>query len=220
MKKPTFSLSSLSHKYVMALAGLFLMLFLVTHLSTNLLMLKSREAFDQAVAFLSGNPAIKIMEYVLFAGFLIHMALGIVIQWHNQRSRPVKYKISPRSDTSAFSRFMFHTGVIILIFLVIHLINFFFIKLGWVPLPEDAANRLDFYPVAERLFQNPWYSALYIISFIFLGFHLKHGFQSAFQSLGLNHNRYFPAIQFFGTLYSILIPLGFAVIPVYFLFFV
>jgi succinate dehydrogenase / fumarate reductase cytochrome b subunit len=218
MKKSVFSLSSLGHKYVMALAGMFLMLFLLFHLATNLLMLIGKDAFDGAVAFLTDNPGVKIMEYVLFAGFLIHILLGVIIWWHNRRSRPVKYHVALKTETAAFSRFMIHTGVVIFIFLVIHLINFYFVKLGLVPLPAAAADRHDFFPMAVALFQNPWYSALYILCFVFLGFHLNHAFQSAFQSLGLNHNRYFPAIKVIGTIYALVIFAGFSMIPLYFLF--
>jgi succinate dehydrogenase / fumarate reductase, cytochrome b subunit len=218
MKKSFLSLSSLSHKYVMALAGLFLMLFLVFHLATNLLMLVGRDAFRQAVDFLTANPLIKVMEYVLFAGFLIHIVLGVIIWVHNTRSRPVKYSVPLKTETAAFSRFMIHTGVIIFIFLVIHLINFYFVKLGLTPVPEVAADSHDFFAMAVEKFQNPWYSGFYILSFVFLGFHLYHAFQSAFQSLGLNHNKYFPAIKVIGAIYSIVIFVGFSIIPLYFLF--
>ncbi len=218
MKKSVLSLSSLSHKYVMALAGLFLMLFLVFHLATNLLMLVGREAFEGAVQFLTVNPLVKAMEYVLFAGFLIHIILGVLIWVHNTRSRPVKYHVPLKTETAAFSRFMIHTGVIIFIFLVIHLINFYFVKLGLTPVPEGAADSHDFFSMAVIKFKNPWYSGFYILSFVFLGFHLYHAFQSAFQSLGLNHDKYFPAIKVIGAIYSIIIFIGFSSIPVYFLF--
>ncbi|MFO7978982.1 MAG: succinate dehydrogenase cytochrome b subunit [Bacteroidales bacterium] len=219
MKKPLFPFSSLSHKYIMALAGAFLMLFLITHLATNILLLSGREAFDAAVAFLLANPIIKAMEYVLFAGFLIHIFLGVLLEIYNYRSRPRKYKISPKTQTFSFSRYMFHTGVIIFIFLIIHLVNFFFIKLGWVPVPDHAEGPLDFYNMAVALFTNPWYSVIYLVSFVFLGFHLYHAFQSAFQSLGLNHPMYTPAVKAFGLVYSVFISLGFSSIPIFFLFF-
>lgn len=220
MKKSVFSLSSLSHKYVMAMAGIFLMLFLISHLLTNLLMLMGDggKAFDSAVEFLSSNPFIKITEYVLFAGFIIHILLGVVIWIRNQKARPVGYHVALKSETSAFSKFMFHTGVIIFVFLIIHLSNFFFVKLGLVPVPDFADGSHDFYAMAVVLFKNHWYSLIYIISFVFLGFHLKHAFQSAFQSLGLSHSKYTPAIKVIGTIYALIISIGFAIIPLYFLF--
>jgi succinate dehydrogenase / fumarate reductase, cytochrome b subunit len=204
----------------MAMAGIFLMLFLCTHLLTNLLMLMGDggEAFDNAVQFLSNNPLVKITEYVLFAGFIIHIFFGVIIWVRNQRARPVGYHVSLKTETSAFSKFMFHTGVIIFVFLVIHLANFFFVRLGLVPVPDFARDGHDFYAMAVVLFKNYWYSGIYLISFVFLGFHLKHAFQSAFQSLGLNHNKYTPAIKVVGTIYALIISLGFASIPIYFLF--
>lgn len=219
MNKPIFRVSSLSQKYFTALAGAFLMLFLVTHLATNILLLSGREMFDQAVQFLLANPIIKAMEYVLFAGFIIHIFLGITLAWHNNRARPVSYKVTTKSETFAFSRYMFHTGVIIFIFLIIHLVNFFFVKVGLVPVPDHAESNLDFYSMAVASFTNPVYSGIYLVSFVFLGFHLYHAFQSAFQSLGINHPLYTPAIKAIGLVYSLVISLGFSSIPVYFLFF-
>lgn len=220
MKSPNLKLSSLSHKYIVSLAGLFLMLFLCFHLFTNLLMLKGDgESFRKAVEFLTANPLIKIMEYVLFAGFIIHILFGVIVWINNNRARPVKYLVAQSSETSYFSKFMIHTGLIILAFLIIHLNSFFFIKLGLAPLPDSVADRHDFFSMAVVKFQNPLYSLVYLVSFVFLGFHLNHAFQSAFQTLGLNHNKYFSAIKVIGTLYALTISIGFGIIPVYFLFF-
>jgi succinate dehydrogenase / fumarate reductase, cytochrome b subunit len=219
MSKRIFTMSSLSQKYIMAIAGAFLMLFLITHLATNILMLSGRERFDEAVYFLLSNPIIKLAEYVLFAGFLIHIILGVIIAWFNKRARPVSYHVSPKSETFAFSKYMFHTGVIIFIFLVIHLVNFFFVKLGWVAVPDYAESNLDFYSMAVASFTTPLYSGIYLLSFVFLGFHLYHAFQSAFQTFGANHPKYTPMIKVFGLVYTLVITLGFASIPVYFLFF-
>lgn len=196
------------------------MLFLCTHLATNLLMLTGDSlAFDRAVEFLSTNPLIKVVEYVLFAAFITHILFGVIVWISNNRARPVKYYVAQGSDTSYFSKFMIHTGLIIFVFLVIHLVNFFFVKLGLVPVPEQAQGSHDFYSMAVVLFQDPLYSIIYLVSFIFLGFHLKHAFQSAFQTLGLNHNKYFPAIKVIGTIYALVISIGFSIIPIYFLFF-
>ena len=220
MKRSTLKLSSLSHKTILALAGVFLMLFLCTHLLTNLLMLTGdSQAFNAAVEFLSTNPVIKVVEYVLFAGFLIHILFGVIVWVNNSRARPVKYYVAQDSETSYFSKFMIHTGLIIFVFLVIHLVNFYFIRLGLVEVPEYAKDSHDFYSMAEVLFKDPLYVIIYLVSFLFLGFHLKHAFQSAFQTMGLNHDKYFPAIKVIGTIYALVISIGFSIIPVYFLFF-
>ncbi len=205
----------------MALAGIFLMLFLVVHLTINLLMIvgDDGELFGEAVQFMITNPFIKIMEYVLFGGFLIHILLGVILEIYNYRARPIKYAKSLKTEKSRFSKYMIHTGVIIFIFLFIHFLNFFFVKVGFVPVPEYADSPHDFFPMAVVVFQNPLYSAIYLVALVFLGFHLKHAFQSAFQSLGLNHEKYTPAIKVIGTIYSIVIAVGFALIPIYFLFF-
>jgi succinate dehydrogenase / fumarate reductase, cytochrome b subunit len=220
MSHSTFTFASISKKVITALAGLFLITFLAVHLFTNLLMLlpDNGETFRQAVHFLATNPVIKIMEIVLFAGFIIHIVLGFVIAINNWVARPVGYKVAQKSYTYFMSKYMFHTGVIIFVFLLIHLWSFYAIKIGLAPQPDIMEDKHDFYPLAIQLFQQPLFSAFYLISFIFLGFHLSHALQSAFQTLGLNHSRYTPTVKVISTLYAIIISAGFAVIPIYFLF--
>lgn len=214
-------ITTVSQKYIMALAGIFLMLFLVIHLTINLLMIVGDEGklFDKAVNFMITNPLIKIVEYVLFGGFLIHILIGVILEVINYRARPIKYSRSLKTEKSMFSKFMIHTGVIIFIFLFIHMFHFFYVKTGWVSLPGVADSKHDFFPMAVEIFKNPLNSGIYLVSFVFLGFHLKHAFQSAFQTLGLNHNKYTPVIKIIGTLYAIAIAVGFAIIPIYFYFF-
>ncbi len=211
--------SSITKKVVMAFAGLFLITFLVVHLAINLLLLRGDggEYYKVAVIFMTTNPLIKIMEVFLFGGFLIHIILGVIIQIYNWMARPVRYRIEGYSHTSFFSKYMIHTGAIILTFLIIHFSNFYFVKLGWVQ-PPAGLEREDFYQMANLLFSSRFYCILYMVLMVFLAFHLNHAFQSAFQTLGLNHNKYTPFIKFVGTLYSILVPLGFALIPAYYLF--
>lgn len=212
--------SSITKKIILALAGLFLITFLVIHLAINLLLLKDDggAAYSVAVHFMTTNPLIKIMEIFLFGGFILHIVLGIIIQIYNWMARPVRYKVEGFSHTSFFSKYMIHTGAIIFVFLLVHFINFYFVKLGWVD-PPAGMEREDFYNMAKLLFSNSFYAILYIILMVFLAFHLNHAFQSAFQTLGINHNKYTPFIKAVGTIYSIVVPLGFAIIPAYFLFF-
>ncbi|MCK4570301.1 MAG: succinate dehydrogenase cytochrome b subunit [Bacteroidales bacterium] len=216
--------SSLTKKFIMAIAGLFLAVFLMVHLGINLFILPITgnhvEIFDLAVHFMTSNPLIKAFEIVLFGGFLIHIIFGLILQIQNWLARPKRYKIEGFSHTSFFSKYMIHTAIIILIFLVIHFINFYFVKLGFTEAPEGpmtVANDHDFYHMTINLFSNAWYSIIYIVLLIILGFHLNHAFQSAFQSLGLSHSKYTPFIKAVGTIYSIVIPLGFITIPMYFL---
>ena len=216
--------SSLTKKFIMAIAGLFLAVFLMVHLGINLFILPLTEnhveIFEKAVHFMSSNPLIKVFEIVLFGGFLIHIIFGLILQIQNWIARPKRYKIEGFSHTSFFSKYMIHTAIIILIFLVIHFINFYFVKLGFTEAPQgpnEVANNHDFYNMAVNLFSTTWYAILYIGLIIILGFHLNHAIQSAFQSLGLNHSKYTPFIKMVGTLYSIIVPLGFIIIPLYFL---
>ena len=201
--------SAISKKFVMALAGLFLLIFLPVHLSINFLLLKDDPAqFNNAAHFMATFPLIKIVELLLFLTILIHITYGVLLQIQNWFSRPVRYAVSNKSDTSAFSRFMIWTGGAILVFLVIHFFNFYFIKLGIVE--GDPEN---FYSVAYQLFKLPGYVIFYLVCFILLGFHLFHALQSAFQTLGLNNDFWMPVIKALSLVYSILLPLGFAIIP-------
>jgi succinate dehydrogenase / fumarate reductase cytochrome b subunit len=215
-----FFCTSIGKKLLMSLAGLFLCTFLVVHLGINLLLLKSDggEAFKAAVEFM-GSPVIKVMEVVLFGGFLIHIIWGVILQVQNWIARPGGYAVKNSSQLSFFSKYMIHTGAIIFAFLILHFINFYFVKLGIVAVPEGAEGKHDFYNMAIMLFKQPVYSIIYIGFMFFLSFHLMHAFQSAFQTLGINHKKYTPIIKALGVLYAIIIPLGFAIIPVYFLFF-
>lgn len=216
--------SSLTKKFIMAFAGAFLMVFMVVHLGINLFIIpitdNHQDVFREAVYFMINNPLVKIMEIFLFGGFILHIILGLILQIQNWMARPLRYKKEGWSHTSVFSKFMIHTGIVIGIFLVIHMMNFYFVKLGITSPPEGVARVVDdhdFYSMAYNLFSNNTYSIIYIVLFVFLGFHLNHAFQSAFQSFGLDHSKYTPFIKAFGDLYSILIPLGFSMIPLYFL---
>jgi succinate dehydrogenase / fumarate reductase cytochrome b subunit len=209
----------------MALLGIFLMIFLVVHLSINLCLLRDDGGrwFMDAAHFMGTNYVVKVFEIVLFAGFILHIILGIILQVKNWMSRPVRYAVTNKTVTPFLSKYMIYTGGIIVIFLIIHFFNFYFIKLGWVgdpaTTPYTPEGEPNFYKIARQLFEIPLYSVLYILLFLVLAFHLWHAFQSAFQTLGLNHKTYSPCIENFGKAYSILIPLGFIIIPVYFLIF-
>lgn len=202
--------SSITKKFVMALAGLFLLTFLPVHLAINLMLLKSVPGpFNAAAHFMATFPLIKIMEVVLFSAILIHISWGIFLQIQNWFARPVGYSHSNKSETSFFSRFMIWTGAIILTFLILHWFNFYFIKLGFV-----KGNAEDFYSVAHSLFKIPAYDIIYLTCFALLGFHLFHAFYSAFQTLGLNHRLWNPIVRPIALIYAVLIPAGFASIPI------
>jgi len=192
----------------MALAGLFLLLFLPVHLVINLMLLKSDpEPFNRAAHFMATFPVIKIVEVVLLLAIITHITWGILLQIQNWFARPVGYAGGNKSETSFFSRFMIWTGASVLTFLVLHFSNFYFIKLGFVP-----GNPEDFYSTAHSLFKIPAYNYIYLACFALLGLHLFHAFSSAFQTLGLNHRIWTPVVNVFAWVFAIVIPAGFAFI--------
>jgi succinate dehydrogenase / fumarate reductase, cytochrome b subunit len=208
MNKVLFS--SISKKFVMALAGLFLLTFLPVHLIINLMLLKSNpEPFNEAAHFMATFPLVKIMEIVLLGTIIIHITWGILLQVQNWLARPVGYVSGNKSETSFFSRFMIWTGATVLTFLVLHFFNFYFVKLGLVP-----GNPEDFYTRAHELFKIPAYNYIYLVCFSLLGFHLFHAFSSAFQTLGLNHRIWTPVVKVIALIYAIIIPAGFAFISI------
>jgi succinate dehydrogenase / fumarate reductase cytochrome b subunit len=202
--------SSISKKFVMALAGMFLLIFLPVHFIINLMLLKSNpDPFNKAAHFMATFPLIKIVEIVLMAAILIHIIYGVFIQIQNWLARPVGYAGGQKSKTSSLSRFMIWTGASVFTFIMLHFFNFYFIKLGLVP--GDPEN---FYSVAHNLFKIPAYNYIYLTCFLLLGFHLHHAFSSAFQTLGLNHRIWTPLVKVVAWIYAIIIPAGFAFISI------
>jgi succinate dehydrogenase / fumarate reductase cytochrome b subunit len=202
--------SSISKKFVMAMAGMFLLTFLPVHLIINFFLLKDDPApFNNAAHFMATFPVIKIIEIVLLCTILVHITWGIMLQIQNWFARPVGYAGGRKSETSFFSKFMIWTGSSIFIFLILHFFNFYFIKLGLV-----EGDPEDFYSVAHDLFKIPVYNYIYLTCFALLGFHLFHAFSSAFQTLGLNHRIWTPVIKVVALVYSIAIPLSFAFISI------
>jgi succinate dehydrogenase / fumarate reductase cytochrome b subunit len=161
------------------------------------------------------NPLIQAMQWVLFGGFIIHILVGTVLQIQNWMARPTRYKVEGYSHTSFFSKFMIHTGAIILAFLVLHLINFFFrAKFGEMPeIMIGDKQYEDMGLLVIEKFKSLPYVLMYIFWLLFLGFHLDHAFHSALQSLGLNHNKYTPAAFGLSRALAILIAGGFILIP-------
>jgi succinate dehydrogenase / fumarate reductase cytochrome b subunit len=215
--------SSIGRKLLMSLAGLFLLSFLVVHLGINLLVLQdNRDNFNVAAHFMGTNPVIKVFEIVLFGGIFIHILVGLFLYLLNKKARPVGYKKENHSQTSFFSKYMMHSAMIILAFMVIHMFDFYFKAKFTDVVPDTIINGKHYHDLGVLVlekFKMPLFVWGYIISMVFLAFHLHHGFQSAFQTLGINHKTYTPAIKAFGVGYAILVPLGFAIIPIVIYFF-
>lgn len=207
---------TIGRKLIMSLSGLFLISFLIVHLLGNFALMKSEgTAFNDYANFMKTNPVIKVAEYILFFGFIIHIVYSIVLTVQNKKARQTGYAYNkPSANSTWFSRNMGLTGSIIFIFLVIHLKTLFIPhKTGWI-----APKAETLYDEAIIAFSSPLYVAFYVFAMCLLGFHLNHGFQSAFQTLGLRHPKYTPFIKAFGTAFAILIPALFAMIPVYIYF--
>lgn len=220
MKWNQFLTSSVGRKYVMALTGLFLIIFLLVHayVNVNVLFTNGEENFNRAANFMSTNVLVRIAEFGLFAGFIIHIYQGYLLANRNRTRRSQKYAINAPAQTSTwYSRSMALLGTLILLFLIVHISNF------WVPsrfggLEEVAYKDLDthnLYKKMDEVFSNIWLVGLYVAGCISLGWHLLHGFQSAFQTMGWKHRRYAGMIEKAGVAVSIFIPLIFALMPIF-----
>lgn len=210
--------TSIGKKLMLAAAGLFLISFLLIHLTINLLIIifEDPKQFNLAAHFMGTNIVIKVFEIILFGGFLLHIIFGFIVQIMNWISRPHGYKVTNNQQTSFFSKFMIHTAIIILIFLVIHLFDFYLKAKIFGEVPDIVYDGKEYHNLGALVlakFKILWVVIFYIISFVFLGFHLLHGFQSAFQTLGLDHKTYTPFIKTLGVIITVIIVAGFTTIP-------
>ncbi|WP_423147575.1 succinate dehydrogenase cytochrome b subunit [Rubrolithibacter danxiaensis] len=254
----TFS-STLGKKLIMALTGLFLCVFLVVHLIGNLQLFKDDQgqAFNAYSYFMTHALPIKIISYVLYLSIVLHAVYALIVTTRNKKARPQGYAVYHGEKNSSWSsRNMGILGTVLLIFIVIHMSNFW-AQYHWGGLPYtkyevnlnneaevakvthlpitgeklvysdyvDAQRGVqvlvakDLYSIVVSAFHQWWYVLLYVVSMVALSYHLVHGFQSGFQTLGWDHKKYFPIIKFLGIwVFSILIPLLFAAMPLYFFF--
>lgn len=217
--------SSLIRKFIMGITGLFLISFITVHLLVNSFSLgwgwDGQKLFNLGSHFMATNPLIQVMQYVLAAGFLIHIIWGIMLTAQNNKARTVKYAMNKASANSEFSsRSMIYTGMLVLIFLVLHMKDFFIkIKfdhdnIGTYNVVKDGLTKTiqNDYSLMLDLFSNPLYVGIYVLAFVLLGIHLHHGFQSAFQSLGARSPKYTPIIKKLGLVFCVVIAVGFSAI--------
>jgi len=213
--------SSIGRKFIMALTGLFLCSFLVVHLSGNfsLFFHDSGEAFNKYSHFMSTNALIRIFEIGLVLGFVFHISTGLKLNSQNAAARKIKYENQKLNETSSwFSQNMAMTGATILVFLILHLIGFYG-RYHFQTEPSvmyDGEMYKDMYTIVMEAYKEWWVVLIYVIGVVALGLHLNHGFQSAFQSLGLNNKSYSPLIKSIGKGFSIIVILGFSSFPIYF----
>lgn len=257
----SFFSSTIGKKITVALTGLFLCAFIVVHLFGNFQLFYDDAgfAFNQYTVFMTTNPVIKTISYILYFSILYHAFKGLYLANKNRRARPVKYAVVHGAANSTWSsRNMGILGTVLLIFIVVHMGNFWWgyhngdlpytqytvdLKKREVTDVQDVSGQYDqetvksalvtdvenqreihvyrdLYKVVEFSFGQAWYVLLYVISMGALGFHLVHGFKSAFQTLGINYPRYNGLIRWVGVfIFGIIIPLGFASMPIYFFLF-
>jgi succinate dehydrogenase / fumarate reductase cytochrome b subunit len=214
-----FLLSSIGRKTMMSLTGLFLILFLVVHLAGNLQLLKPDGglSFNEYSHFMSHSLLIQTVSKVNFAFILLHVVYSIWLTREAAAARPVGYEGKPAKQTTTWSsRNMGILGTVVFVFLLVHLKGFWYeFKFGELPdytLPGGEVVP-DAFKVVQAAYSQAWYAGFYVLSMVFLGFHLYHGFQSAWHTLGLSNYKYKPVIRLVGAAFSVVVPLLFALIP-------
>jgi succinate dehydrogenase / fumarate reductase cytochrome b subunit len=252
--KQTFN-SSLGKKLIMALTGLFLCTFLIVHLAGNLQLFQNDEgyAFNVYANFLTHFPPIEVVAYLLYACIVIHALYALILTVQNRKSRPIKYAAHNDSPASWSSKNMGLLGSILLLFIVIHMGDFWYkykftdtvgfkeyrtnvltnerTVADFTPQVKDFEHSFttendvevvrvkDLHTKVSASFSQWWYVVIYVIAMGALSFHLLHGFQSAFRSLGWTHRKYTPIVEQIGIwLFAVIIPLGFAAMPVVYFF--
>lgn len=212
-----FLTSSLGRKLLMSLTGIFLILFLVVHLIGNLqLIIGEPRDFNVYSEFMGHNPVIQFVAKGLYALILLHTIVGIALYFKNRQAKGSRYVAKTSANANWASKNMALLGTLILAFLFLHMGDFWW-KLKFVDIPVvnyDGAVMKDAYEIVQASFSKIGIVIAYVIGQIVLGFHLWHGFSSAFQTLGINHRKYTPVIEFLGKAFAIIIPIAFAIIPI------
>lgn len=222
MKWSDFFTSSVGKKFVMALTGIFLITFLIIHVSINACIFNdlvdpndNGDMFNRAAHFMASSVLVRVLEYGLFLGFIIHIVQGYVVESKNLTRRGQGYKVNLANRGSKwYSRTMGLLGTLLLLFLIMHISHF------WVPsritgLEEvEGKNYHNLFTVMVDVFREPVIVVLYILGCISLAYHLMHGFQSAFRTLGVHNKRYLKIVMALGTAFSIFVPLVFALMPI------
>lgn len=210
-----FFTSSIGKKLLMGFTGLFLISFLVVHVSINAMIFLNDggEGFNAAAHFMSHNIIVRILEIGLFAGLLLHIIQGLMLETSNRSKRGVGYAVKGGSTNSTwYSRSMGILGTLLLLFLIVHLANF------WLPTREalylKGDAEVNAFEDMKAVFSQWYFVAIYLVGVISLFWHLFHGFQSAFQTLGLNRKRYAPIIKTAGIGYTVIVCLLFALMPI------
>lgn len=201
--------TSVGKKQVVALTGLALVGFLAAHLAGNFLMYKGAQAFDSYAEFLEHQTLLPLAELGLLSFFLVHIVWGLKVFIENRRARPQRYEVEASTDAWPYAaRWMGYSGVLTLVFLVVHVATFKFMA------PEEGPHESIFAWVMFN-FKNPLYSFFYVGCMVSLAIHLSHGIKSAFQTLGVNDPRLTPFIERAGVAVALALTAGFASLPIW-----
>jgi len=199
--------SSIGKKLLMALTGLAFCGFLAGHLAGNLTIYGGKDAFNSYAEHLhSLGPLITFMEWTLVIFALVHIGTGLTLFYQNFKARPDRYVVNKRAGGRTIgSATMPYTGIILLVFIIVHLINFHFV---------DKSN-VTIYQIVSQTFEYPLYVLIYIVAMIVVAVHVSHGFWSAFQTIGANHPKYMPLIMVLSIFFSLAVGIGFGLLPIY-----
>lgn len=208
--------SSIGKKFIMGATGIFLVLFLIVHCGINALIFLDDHGltFNIGAHFMATNWIIRAGEVILMLGLLVHIFQALRLTLQNNKARPVKYAVNDgKANSKWYSRSMGLLGTLLLIFLVVHLKDFWVVS-RFTGIPSvDANGHEDLYAVMKDKFQDPVRVAVYLLAMVSLCYHLLHGFASAFQTMGWNHSKYNGIIKSVGVWYSIIISIVFAAMP-------
>ena len=221
-----YFISTIFKKIIAALTGLFLTLFLLGHLAGNLQLfipgIEGQTQFNKYALFMTTNPAVKVLSIITYTSILIHIFLTLYLSWQSKQARPIAYAVSSGSSNSTWSsNNMAILGTALLIFIMIHLRSFWYeMHFGDIPYQylNDGTKLKDLYLITTSAFNNPIYTLFYVFSMAVLALHLKHGLESALQTVGLKFPNYEMALKYITTFIALVIPATFASIPIYLFF--
>ena len=213
--------SSVGKKLIMGLTGIFLVLFLIVHAGLNACIwaMDGGVMFNRAGHFMGSNAVPRILEVGLFLFIFLHIIQGYMLTVENRSKRAVGYAVNYAKGSKWYSRSMAILGTILLMFFIIHWKHF------WVPSRITGVEEItlpngvqvhNLYGVMQETFKDIWVVVFYVISCISLAYHLAHGFQSAFKTIGVHNKIYHAMISTIGYGFAIIIPLAFAMMPISF----
>ena len=199
--------SSIGKKLIMAITGLGFCIFLISHLTGNLIIYAGNDAFNSYAERLHALGPLLILAEIglLFLG-VVHISTGVYLSYQNFRARPGRYKKKKNAGGRTIgSSTMPYTGFLILVFIIFHLIDFHFV---------EKADR-SIYQIVLETFSNPGYTIFYILSMVVVATHIDHGLWSLLQTLGINNLEYMPILRMVSSAFSLFVGIGFGSLPVF-----